>query len=306
MHQVKDLEEADDLESAAVLQIRILQLLCKTLPSHPEYRLPENEQTLKEIGGIARVAFSNIERLADAINDTSASLADNGGVVPSADRPINRRQLQVSAGLLELFERIAADNSAKQVTTVGILAGRYDDRDLSDPSATQDSQSDLQRISALIIPSQTSLPDRADIRYASDVSQLLKVKGLLRFGFIEMCPNQERNKLHSHSVSMLAELQNEKPEAATIVVTPKDASKICSFSLSPHGLAYVLACSAKEQWADDVIPGGWRGEGGAPWEVANHVDIRNSNEPPFKLYDLRPLALARDEHERSTKSGAAM
>lgn len=303
MRQVKDLEDAKDLESAAVLQIRILQLICKELPSHPEYNLPENKQALKEVRGIAHVAFATIERLSDALNDVSPERPDTGGALPPSERPIKRRQLQVSLGLLQLFERIAADNSAKQVNTVGILAGRDEERDISESGSQQDRQNTSSKVTALVIPSQTSLADRADIRYASDVSQLLGVKGLLRLGFIEMCPNQSSTTLHSHSVKMLAELQREKPEAATIVIAPNDATRICSYSMSPRGLAYALACTAKEQFAEDVIPAGWSGEGGATWEVAKHLDIRNGSEPTFKLYDLRPLAVARDEHERSTKSG---
>lgn len=295
VREVKEAEDANDLETAAVLQIRILLLICKTLPSHPDYDLIESKPAIKELRGIAHTGFANIERLSDALSDDKGFVADadlSTSSVASFGVPC---VVQLSVTLLELFERIAAENTVKCLTTVGLLAAR----------ATDDQIGNVSRVAALIIPSQTCLSERSDIRYETDILQLLKVKGLVRLGFVEMCPNRSRNSLSPISARLLAQLQRAKPEAVGIVIAPQDTSRICSYSLTDEGLSYVLSCTAQEKFADELVPIGRRGEGKAAWGVAKHSEIRRDGEPPFKLYDLRPLAEARDEQERNVKVEAA-
>lgn len=305
VRQMKEAEDANDMETAAVLQIRILLLICKTLPCHPDYGLEESKPAVKELHSIAHAGFANIERLSDALSESQESVTE--AVEPtSLEEPVAMpTMVQFSVTLLELFERIAAKNTAKNLNTVGFLATRVTGRTSSKPSATADRVENISRVAALIIPSQTCLSERSDIRYEADISQLLKVKGLIRLGFLEMCPNQSCNSLSPASARLLAQLQRERPEAVSVVIAPQDTSRICSYSLSEAGLSYVLSCAAQQKLVEEVIPNGRNGEGRAIWNVAKHVDITNDSEPQFKLYDLRPLAIARDEHERSMEGETA-
>lgn len=305
VRQVKEAEDANDLETAAILQIRILLLICKTLPCHPDYGLEESRPEVKELQGIAHTGFANVERLSDALSDSQVSASKVVEPTSPNESAAMPRQVQFSVALLELFERIARENTAKSLNTVGLLATRVTDRTSSEPDATVDRVENGSRVVALIIPSQTCLSERSDIRYEADISQLLKVKDLISLGFLEMCPNQNRNSLSPASARLLAQLQRVRSEAVGVVIAPQDASRIRSYSFTDAGLTYALSCVAQQRPVEEVIPNGRNGEGMASWSVAEHVDIRGDSEPHFKLYDLRPLAVARDEHERSMKGEAA-
>lgn len=302
VRQSNESESEGDLERTALLQIRVLQLICKTLPAHPEYELAENRSVVKELRGIAHTSFANVERLATLLGDDEK--VDHKSL-RGARRRVRARHVEISVGLLELFESIAAENTAKSLNTLGILAGRVEAQQNGESSSRseRDDSSGIVRITALVIPAQTALPDRTSLRYEADVTDLLGKKSLVQMGFVQLCPNQSRLALGSASASILARYQKKQPDAIGIVIAPRDPMRIQAFSLmEDYGLNYVLGCTEREVTpADDMIPGGQPGEGRPIWSPVKDLDIRKDGEPMFKLYDLRSLASARDEQERIAK-----
>lgn len=284
--QSNECEQVGDIDRAALLQIRVLQLICKTLPSHPEYQLDENHPVVKELSELAHTGFENIERLAKLLSENLETSAHE------ARRRLQLRPVEMSLGLAELFERIAAENTARGLQTIGLLAGK----------PFHGKERTRGTITALVIPSQTSLSHSCDIRYETDVTQLLRVKDLAQLGFIQMCPNLTRLSVSPAAVKMLAPLQQSIPEAVSIIVAPQDPKRLSAFALSdPEGLKFALECiSSQRLLASEEIPQGQEGEGGPVYHVAKHFKIRHDADITFKLYDLRPLAAARDEQERST------
>lgn len=304
LRQAVESESEDDIERTALLQIRALQLICKTLPSHPEYELAENRSVVKELRGIAHTSFLNIERLASLLGE------DNGGhhksyAGPAARRRVRAHHVEISASVVNLFETIAAENTSKGLNTIGIVAGRLESQQNTESGSRKqrDDAPGTWRITALVIPSQTALSDRNNIRYEADVTDLLGKKGFVHMGFIQMCPNQSRLALSPISARTLARYQKRQPDAVGIVIAPQDPLRVEAFSVTEeHGLNYVLGCAERELTpADEVIPRGEPGEGRPIWSPVKNLEIRKDGEPLFKLYDLRPLAVARDEHERSAK-----
>lgn len=307
VHQGHESESENDIERAALLQIRVLQLICKTLPSHPEYELSENRSVVKELRGIAHTSFFNIERLETLLGEDSVA-QHNAHTGPAARRSVRTHHVEMSASVVDLFENIAAENTAKGLNTIGIVAGRLESRQHPEfvPRRERDDSPGTSRITALVIPAQTALSDTSNIRYEADVTDLLGRKGLVHMGFIQMCPNQSRLALSPTCARTLSVYQKRQPDALGIVIAPQDPVRVEAFSLTEdHGLNYVLGCAERELTpADEVIPQGEPGEGRPIWSPAKNLKIRKDGEPLFKLYDLRPLAIARDEHERSAKRAA--
>lgn len=225
-------EEKTDPERALLLQIRVLQLICKTLPSHPGYRLPENRQLLRELRVLAHAGFAYLERRAanQEINNNSVN-KDNGRVY---DRTC------VPGSLVELFRRIARENISRGEVVVSILGG------------TETNEGKQFDVRALVIPAQNA----GRIRYPADVEQLLRVKGLVCVGVIF---DGIEDSLKGYE-EVLEDITVRGKE--TIGLAPSDAV-IDTFILNKRR-----------------------------WQKTEHVEI---NENAFKLYDLRPLATARDD-----------
>ncbi|PXF40347.1 AMSH-like ubiquitin thioesterase 1 [Gracilariopsis chorda] len=225
-----------DAQRSALLHIRLLQLICKTLPTHPEYSLPENKPLLKELRSIAHKSFEALEVF---------------------DEPVHHREpsrVDMSASLLDLFERIASDSTTRGHSTIGLLGGRM----LPQP-----------HVAALVMPSQTCGTICSSLRYENDVSQLMEVKDLLCFGLIHISPTQPEMGLPVELESYLSHYSNSVPEAFAIVIVPASEKRVRFYSCGNDGKV----------------------------GVAHHVDVRNDGVPSFKLYDLRPLAIARDEQQ---------
>lgn len=104
-----------DPSRAALLHIRVLQLICKTLPQHPDYALPESKPVLASLRAIAHETFAHLE--------THAAVEDAPPV-----------SVRMAAGVLDLFRRVVDDE-----TNVGLLAGRV---------------GETNEVTALVIPSQ--------------------------------------------------------------------------------------------------------------------------------------------------------
>lgn len=293
VRQANEVEERGETERAALLQIRILQLICKTLPTHPEYELAENQSVVKEMRSIAHTGFANVERLANL-------LSDDRHVEPESEKePVTRRRsraqrIEISRSLLDLFEKIAVEHTTNGLRTIAVLGGRPEARQ----NGGDDTSASCVCITALVIPSQMPSSDTSIIRYEADITDLLDKKGLTHMGFIEMCPDLGRVALTSSMT--LARLQKKQPSAIGVVIAPQDTARVQAFSVNEdYGLDYLLTCAERNITpAEEVIPRGQPGKGKPIWSKAQEVELKNDSEPAFKLYDLRPLAAARDEHDR--------
>lgn len=124
-------------------------------------------------------------------------------------------------------------------------------------------------VAALVMPSQTCGTVCSSLRYESDVSQLMEVKDLLCFGLIHISPTQPDMGLPAELESYLSRYCNSVPEAFAVVIVPASEKRVRMYSCGADGTV----------------------------GVAQHVDVRNDGLPFFKLYDLRPLAVARDEQQ---------
>ena len=227
---------AADVESsqpfrAALLHVRVVQLICKTIPSHSEYSLSENAGIVKELNEIAHRSFTSIERL--------------GGLLDVASRRRNLRNIYIAGGVFDLFTRVAMDHGDNAF--LGLLAGRVEDNGSN--------------ITALVIPSQTAGSKCSEIRYESDVSQLLDVKGLSLLGLLHH--QSSSGALPSSTQQLLLRFSERVPEAIGVLVRATDNYKIFS------------------------------GTNGQIQEAVHAVV--DDGQPLFKLYDLRPLAVARDK-----------
>lgn len=278
--------KSGDSSRAALLHIRVLQLVCKTLPSHPDYALPENAAVIHELRAVAHISFRDVEVLANQLATTpQATTASRKSRVTR--RP--RRKLVVSTSLFDLFERIAADRSAHGEVTMALLAARVD-------SVTSNAEHD--EIIALIVPPQTYGNDWNDMRYERDVTHLLEIKELVVVGLISLVPRERHSSLPLRAVKTLSIIQAQFPSATAIVITPRDTtSRLAFFSLSEKAVPYVWSVNGEIQ--EDVIPQGVDGEGELIFVPARHVEQREDATPQFKLYDLRPLAAVRDETSRN-------
>lgn len=280
--QAASSERSGDLERAALLQIRVLQLICKTVVAHPEYQLPENGPLVTQFRHVADSAFADVERLSDAL-ESRAGPKSSESRSASARRP-RTRKVEVSSNLIDVFERIAGDNSANGLETIGILAGPLDG-----------SVAPLQ-VTALIIPSQSCTQHGSEMRYENDVFSLQELKGLASMGWIQMRPQDSRLTLSPSAARTHAGFQIMMPEAVVIVVAPGDPSRYRAYALTdPGGLGYVLGCASRETpLLEKVVPPGLSGAGRAVSAPAKHVIVRLDGIPAMKLYDLRSLGAARD------------
>lgn len=265
-------ESSGDISRATLLHIRVLQLVCKTLPSHPDYTLPENAPVLQELRAVAHVGFRDVERLASQLMASTQK--------PRSVRR-SRRKLCISSSLPLLFERISADRTLKGETFIGLLAIR------PDLSATADHDD----IVALIIPSQTHGTEWSCVCYERDVAHLLGIKELAIVGFISALPRARRVTLPLQAAKSLATVQSNFSNATIVVTSPqgRDSSSTnpSCFTLSEKSIVYVL--STDQTVLSETIPKDFDGEGEEVIIPARHVEWSDDGPPIFKLYDLRPL-----------------
>lgn len=301
-----------DFSRATLLHVRVLQLVCKTLPSHPDYTLPENAAVVRELRAVSHISFREVERLATLLTSSAATsttataptsaatsatpVADTAAASPSAattprklSRGVRRtRKLVVSTGLFDLFERIAGERTAVGEATIGLLTARLD-------AVTADAEHD--DIVALIIPPQAHGPQWSGMRYERDVTHLLEIKELVIVGLISLQPRVRRNTLPLQAAKALSIIQSHFSNATAIVVAPRDSTCHCAFfTLSDKAMAYVSSVDGEIQ--QDIIPQGLDGAGEPIITQAHHVEDRDDATPTFKLYDLRPLEKTREEHGR--------
>lgn len=274
-------EQAGDVTRAALLHIRVLQLTCKTLPSHPDYALSENTSVLRELRAVANVSFRDIERLA-------ARLKNSARPGRALARP-GRRGLVLSNSLIELFQRMSTNAAAVGDTMLGLLAKRTN---VSSPT-------DLDEVTSLVIPSQTHGQIWSFVRYDQDVAHLLEIKNLSLVGLISVLPRARRATLPLQAAIPLAAIQTHYSNAVAITIAPRDQyTRLTIETLSDNAVSYVT--NVDSETPDDTIPEGFEGEGTPVVVPARHVERRDGT-PTFKLYDLRPLAITRDSPLQNTK-----
>lgn len=267
-------EQAGDITRAALLHIRVLQLTCKTLPSHPDYALAENASVLRELRAVTNISFRDIERLAARLKNSTR---------PS--RPVIRRvrrALILSASLIDLFQRMSTNAASVGDAMLGLLAKR-----------SNVSSADVDEVTSLIIPSQTHGQHWSFVRYDQDVAHLLEIKNLSLVGLIAVLPRARRATLPLQATIPLAAIQAHYPNAVAVTIAPRDQyTRLSIETLSDNGVSYVT--NVDSETPDDVIPKGFEGEGSPVVVPARHVERRDDGTPIFKLYDLRPLAASRD------------
>lgn len=105
------------------------------------------------------------------------------------------------------------------------------------------------------------------VRYARDVGKLLEVKGLICLGVAEL-QRERTGGVGDAAYGALGELAADVEGAAALVVG-QDATLVDAFMLVDGALA-----------------------------PAGHVEVVEESNSVCKMYDLRPLAMARDEEER--------
>lgn len=344
-------------ERAALLYIRILQIVCKTIPSHPEYSIPENEAIVASLSRRADSCFARLESYAaslskarsapapsaplirppeEIIRSSSSASPPSGSVtvrkqgVHPASLELRLRSLHIPSDLVELLERIASDTLSRGLEFVGALAGRevqplgqQGRQQTQDPGAP-DVSSDVGRdailhATALVIPAQKAMDGNKEtvVNYLDDLASLLAAKSLLHLGWIRVRPAPiapnglllGRDGAHLH-----AAVHSRLPEAITGFVMRDHDNAVDKL------LWLSLLGSRAERSREDVhgptgISGDIKGlqsgsSGKTPGKTpsplppgmvgANHVVFRtDSGAPPFKLYDLRPMAKV---HEKQTDS----
>jgi hypothetical protein len=316
--------DPDSLERAALLHIRILQLVCKTVPSHPEYSIAENASILCSLARRADACLGRLEAYAAALARASGgpplppvnALRPPEEVIGSAASRLRHqfRRVHVSAAPISVLERGAE--------SIGAIAGRVV---ASAAEGGGDEVGASLSVTALVIPSQVPAADgvsEAELLYGGDVLSLLRAKELLHLGWLRVLRSSAAavgGALGRRVARLQAQCQLAVPEAVTgaVVVRADKADPLRVAWFSSDGGADA-GREASEPGAstspapDAVDDGDPAGPGSAAVEGADgaltpngmvraaHVVVHDDG-PPFKFYDLRPMAAV---HEAKAKARA--
>lgn len=235
-----------------LLHIRVLQLVCKTIPSHPEYLMKENISILRQLRLVAHTSFQHIERLVHI------------HVEPDM-------KLNISESLLTLFQRI--HKASTQQSTIGVLATRPFCND----------------VTALIIPTQT-YSTCTDIVTFQDIVQLLYMKHLVVCAFVVVHSTRLSSTLmqqYQHQLMLsFSKLYSHYHRPTLILVHqlhPKQPLNPKSFKMSPSAVQYIS--SPLTNSTTTTI-------NSTPTHPlflpSSHVNwLGKDHAPVFKLYDLR-------------------
>lgn len=79
-----EFETSGDRERAALLYIRCMQLVCKTIPSHPEYAVTENKPIVRDLGRQADQCLTRLEAYAATL---AAERGDRAGFISETPLP---------------------------------------------------------------------------------------------------------------------------------------------------------------------------------------------------------------------------
>lgn len=295
-------------ERAALLHIRALQLVCKTLPAHPEAALPEAAPLRAQLVRKVEPAFARLEAYAAQLaraapsppparsplapppmpaamvpagGDEAEAAGEEEAEAAGADVDAQprgrgaRRSWVIGETLLALFERGAE--------TVAVLAGRV-------------GEDDVARVTAMVVPSQRAATlavagadapgdaeAEAEVLYLSDIVSLLAAKGLVHLGWLRLVstpPGGGMLRLGAQAERLQRSCQAAIPEMVTGVVHKRGA-------------------------ADARLEVSWVRFEGAAAALAPHVVVAGGEDaPPFKLYDLRPMAAVHEAKARAAATAA--
>lgn len=252
-----------DAERAAMLHVRVVQLVAKTLPAHPDRPLAASGPVLARLERAGHASLDAFERIvralaADAQAGAEAREGEDGRPAGGACAP-----LQVPAPMLDVFANMVAERAAEGKRAVGVLAGRAE----ADADA---------RVAALVVPAQCDADaDEADgggacpVRYEEEIAALSQHKGLVPLGVVVYAPTARRAR-PSEGESVLA-LRVARGDAVAVVVAPEAEERVGSFEVDK----------------DEA-------------RVSERV-VFVKDELLFKVYDLRGLAKMKDEAKAKAK-----
>ncbi|CAI2165086.1 10172_t:CDS:10 [Funneliformis geosporum] len=141
------------------------------------------------------------------------------------------RKVCLPRNIYEIFIRIAASNTLKNLETCGVLFGNLAKNVFS--------------ITTLIIPKQTATSDTCTMTNEEELIEYAEEKGLMLQGWIHTHPSQtcfmSSMDLHTHSSYQVI-----SPEAIAIVCAPRHEPNFGIFRLTnPPGLQTVLQCTQR-------------------------------------------------------------
>lgn len=254
----------NNTDRAILLHIRVLQLVCKTIPSHPEYLMKENVSILRQLRLVAHTSFQHIEHLIHVHVEHDL-------------------KLNISLSLLSLFRRI--HKASTQHSMIGVLATRPFCND----------------VIALIIPKQTYASFSCGILRFQDIVQLLYMKHLIVCAFVvvhstsstnrlsssfimqQQCQHQimlSFSKLYSHyhrpTLILLQQQQQQQQSKQQQSFIPK------CFKMSPPAVQYMSSPLTNSTSSINSTPTH------PLFLPSSHVNwLGKDHAPMFKLYDLR-------------------
>ncbi|CAG8622083.1 16943_t:CDS:2 [Acaulospora colombiana] len=141
------------------------------------------------------------------------------------------RKVCLPDNIYDIFTKIAASNTTKNLETCGILFGLL--------------THNVFYVTTLIIPKQTSTSDTCTMTNEEELIEYQEQRSLIMLGWIHTHPSQtcfmSSMDLHTHSSYQVI-----SPEAIAIVCSPKHQPNFGIFRLTnPPGLQTVLQCTQR-------------------------------------------------------------
>ncbi|XP_026755509.1 STAM-binding protein-like A [Galleria mellonella] len=178
----------------------------------------------------------------------------------SASRRV--RPVLVPAALLQRFLRLAAANTARNVETCGILAGKL--------------ERDQLKITHVIIPKQTGTADSCSTNNEEEIFHYQDQHNLITLGWIHTHPTQTAF-LSSVDLHTQCSYQLMMPEAIAIVCAPK-YNETGYFALTPeYGMEFIANCRQS----------GFHPHPNDPPLFYDVKHIRLEDSAPVEMVDLR-------------------
>lgn len=196
-----------DAERAAMLHVRVVQLVAKTLPAHPDRALPASAPVLARLERAGHASLDAFERILRSLApDAETPVGATAGADVDGSGPV-----RVPAPLLDVFVNMVADRAGKRA--VGVLAAR-----------------EGARVVALVVPAQMDEGhDGGPVRYEEEIAALASHKGLVPLGVIVHAPTARRTR-PSEAEQMFA-VRVAGGKAVAVVVAPEANERVGSFEV---------------------------------------------------------------------------
>ncbi|KAJ8905361.1 hypothetical protein NDN08_001868 [Rhodosorus marinus] len=274
--QAEQYMSAGDAERSALLHIRCVQVANRTLPAHPEYSLPQNEQWLKELRRITGKCLISLEHLKGQI-EVSPKIDSMDVSVAKQSRVSQNRPLEIEEGVLQVLERMSSETTQSGAQSIGLLAGKLEE-------IGQDASK--LRVAALVVPHQRGSKDNCEMLDEMNILGLQEAKGLFVLGWLVVNVDGSKEpsptELRSH-----AGFQAMMPECVVGIVDPNEPTQCKFFGLTELGLSFILRYSDRigETNMSSHIPDGYPGAGSPLYKEAQHVQKIQAREttPSFKV-----------------------